>query len=122
MRLAIADIAGGAEALGEIDVATLCRRFGLRLPDRQVRRLDPSGRVRYLDCEWVLDDGSIVVLEVDGSHHHEVEHWEADMKRERKVVISRRWVLRTSNDEVRHEPAEVARDLIAMGVPLVRAA
>jgi len=116
MRLAIADIAGGCQALGEIDVARLCRRFRLRPPDRQKVRRDPAGRLRYLDCEWDLD-GSIVVLEVDGSHHLEVEHWEADMKRERKVVISRRWVLRASNYEVRHAPAEIAKDLVAMGVP-----
>ncbi|MEJ7741867.1 MAG: hypothetical protein WKF73_04545 [Nocardioidaceae bacterium] len=122
MRLALADIAGGAQAQGEIDVARLCRGFGLRPPDRQKPRRDPSGRLRYLDCEWVLNDGSIVVLEIDGSHHREVAHWQADMKRERRIVISRRWVLRASNYEVRHEQAEVARDLIAMGVPLVRAA
>lgn len=117
MRLAIRDIAEGAHALGEIDVANLCRRFRLRPPDRQKPRRDSTGRVRYLDCEWDLADGSIVVLEVDGSHHLKVEHWEADMKRERKVVISRRWVLRASNYEVRHEQAEVAKDLVAMGIP-----
>ncbi|MEP6665240.1 MAG: hypothetical protein ABJA81_02225 [Nocardioidaceae bacterium] len=122
MRLALKDIAAGAHALGEIDAASLCRRHHLRPPDRQKARRDPTGRLRYLDCEWDLEDGSIVVLEVDGSHHFDVEHWEADMKRERKVVISRRWVLRASNYEVRHEHADVARDLIAMGVPVVREA
>ncbi len=122
MRLALRDIAEGAHALGEIDVANLCRRFHLRPPDRQQARRDPTGKVRYLDCEWKLDDGTIVVLEIDGRHHLEVGHWEADMKRERKVVISRRWVLRATNYEVRHEPGEVAADLVAMGVPVVRAA
>jgi hypothetical protein len=120
MSLAIADIAGGAQAIGEVDIARLCRRFNLRPPDRQRLRRDSSGRVRYLDCEWHLEDGAIVVLEVDGSHHRTVEHWEADMKRERKVVISKRWVLRASNYEVRYEAAEVAQDLLAMGVPPVR--
>jgi hypothetical protein len=122
MRLAIADIVEGAQAMGEIDVATLCRRFNLRPPTRQRVRRDADGRVRYLDCEWDLEDGSVVVLEVDGSHHQLVEHWEADMKRERKVVISRRWVLRASNLQLRYEQEDVARDLIAMGVPLVRTA
>lgn len=120
MRMALADIAGGAQASGEIDVARLCRRFHLRPPNRQRARRGPDGRLRYLDCEWDLEDGSVVVLEVDGSHHFSVEHWEADMKRERQVGITRRWVLRASNYELRHEQAEVARDLIAMGVPLVR--
>jgi len=117
MRLALHDIAGGAEALSEIDVAALCRRFGLRPPDRQRIRRDRNGRRRYLDCEWVLSDGSIVVLEVDGSHHLKVEHWESDMKRERGVVISGRRVLRATAGEARHDQAELAADLEAIGVP-----
>jgi hypothetical protein len=122
MRMAIADIARGAQAMGEIDVARLCRRFHLQPPSRQRVRRDANGHVRYLDCEWDLTDGSVVVLEVDGTHHHLVAQWEADMKRERKLVISRRWVLRASNLQLRYEPEDVASDLLAMGVPLVRAA
>ena len=117
MRLALRDIAGGAESLGEIDVAAMCRRFGLREPDRQVLRRDPSGRRRYLDCEWILDDGTVVVLEIDGAHHLNVEHWQADIRRERKVVTSRRFVLRATAAEVRVDPADVVGDLRAMGVP-----
>lgn len=122
MRLALQDISDGAQAVGEIEVAKLCRRFHLQAPNRQRVRRDSAGCLRYLDCEWELSDGSIVVLEIDGSHHLAVEHWQADMKRERQVVISRRWVLRASNYELRYEQAELARDLIAIGVPVVRAA
>lgn len=117
LRLALLDIAGGAEALSELDVAALCRRFGLRPPDRQRVRLDRRGRKRYLDCEWDLGDGRVLVLEVDGSHHLDVEHWEADMKRERGIVTGGRTVLRASAHEVRYEQAEVAADLVAIGVP-----
>ena len=117
MRVALRDIAGGAESLGEIDVAAMCRRFGLRPPDRQVVRRDPSGRRRYLDCEWRLADGTVVVLEIDGAHHLEVEHWEADMRRERKIVRSRQFVLRATAAEVNLDPADVCGDLRAMGVP-----
>ena len=117
LRLAVLDIAGGAHALGEIDVAALCRRFDLCPPDRQRVRKDRNGRTRFLDCEWVLPDGSIVVLEVDGSHHMTVEHWEADLKRERDVVISGRRVLRATASEARYDQAELARDLAAIGVP-----
>jgi hypothetical protein len=117
MRLALRDIAGGAEALGEIDVARMCRRFDLKPPDRQVVRRDPSGRKRYLDCEWNLGNGVIVVLEVDGSHHLTVEHWEADIRRERKIVTSGRLVLRATSAELRLDPHEVATDLRALGVP-----
>ena len=121
MRLALHDIAGGAEALSELDVAAMCRRFGLLLPDRQVIRRDRNGRRRYLDCEWRLPNGSIIVLEVDGAHHLEVEQWEADVKRERGVVITGRRVLRATANEARHDQAELAADLEAIGVPrLVR--
>jgi hypothetical protein len=117
LRLAIADVATGAESLGEIDLAHLCRRFGLVAPTRQSRRKDASGRWRYLDSEWDLPNGEVVVLEIDGGHHLEAAHWEADMKRERAVVITRRWVLRATAFELRLEAASVFSDLRAMGVP-----
>ena len=117
MRLAVDDIAGGAEALSEIDVAAMCRRFGLRPPHRQRVRRDRTGRRRYLDCEWELEDGRVVVLEVDGSHHVRVEHWEADLSRERGIVASGRTVLRCTATQARHDQGAVAADLIAVGVP-----
>jgi hypothetical protein len=117
MRLALLDVTDGAHSLGELDIGRLCRRYGLAPPDRQRLRKDPAGRLRYLDCEWTLPNGEVVVLEVDGQHHMAVEHWTADMKRERKIVIGRRWVLRASTVEVRIDAADVAADLLAMGVP-----
>jgi hypothetical protein len=117
MQLALLDITDGAQSLGELDISRLCRRYGLALPDRQRLRKDSAGRTRYLDCEWILANGDVVVLEVDGQHHMDVEHWTADMKRERKIVIGRRWVLRASTVEVRLDGAELAADLAAMGVP-----
>lgn len=121
MRQTLADVAGGAEALSELDVADLCRRFELLPPDRQVFRSDQSGRRRWLDCEWHLPDGSVAVLEVDGSHHMSVEHWGADKKRDRKETIRGRKVLRCTAYEARWEQHDVAGDLLAIGVPrLVR--
>lgn len=101
MRLALADIATGAQSLGEIDLAGVCRRFGLVPPDRQQLRRDSRGRSRYLDAEWRLPTGEWVVLEVDGLHHLDVTNWQEDMRRERAVVVSRRWVLRATALEVR---------------------
>lgn len=117
MRLALNDISGGAEALSEIDVARMCRTFGLRPPTRQRKRRDRSGRIRYLDCEWDLDDGATVVLEIDGSHHMEVINWDADIKRQRKVVTRHRHLLRATAMEVRLEQEDIVVDLVAMGVP-----
>jgi hypothetical protein len=113
----VGDIAGGAESLSEIDVRRLCRRFGLRLPDRQVPRLDRAGRRRRTDCEWVLSDGTVLVLEVDGAFHIEVMQWGADIKRARAITTRDRIVVRCTSFELRHEMDDVARDLLALGVP-----
>jgi hypothetical protein len=119
LREAIRDIRGGSQALSEIDLVHLCRRFGLQEPDRQVKRSDRHGRLRYLDAEWKLTGGRRVVLEVDGAHHLDVESWQADMRRERGVVIGGAQVLRATSVEVRVEPSQIAADLFAIGVPRV---
>lgn len=119
MQLSLLDITDGAQSLGELDIGRMCRRYGLAPPHRQRLRKDAAGRTRYLDCEWILPNGEIVVLEVDGKHHMDVEHWTADIKRERKIVVGRRWVLRATTVEVRLEAADLASDLAAMGVPRV---
>lgn len=117
MRLAVYDIVGGAEALSEIDVVALCLRHGLATPDRQRPRYDRQGRKRFLDCEWELPDGSFVVLEIDGSHHLDVEHWEADIRRQRQLGSRRRIVVRCTANEARYDQAALAADLRAHGVP-----
>ncbi len=116
LREAVADAAEGAQSLGELDLVRMCRRFGLLLPDHQVPRRDPSGVWRYLDAEWNLPGGD-VVLEVDGKFHMDASSWQADMRRERSIVVGRRYVLRATNFEVRHEPEPLVRDLLALGVP-----
>src|SRR5215217_5085943 len=119
LRVALADIARGAHSLGELDIAAICRRYRLVPPQRQSRRRDQRGAWRYLDCEWDLPSGEIVVLEIDGAHHMDVAQWQADMRRERGIVISRRWVMRATALEVRLEPRVIVADLRAMGVPHV---
>lgn len=118
LREAVADAAGGAQALGELDLVRMCRQFGLLLPDRQVPRRDASGVWRYLDAEWHLPGGRAVVLEVDGKFHMDASSWQADMRRERSIVVGCKFVLRATNFEVRHEPAYLVRDLRDLGVPL----
>ena len=114
---ALGDIAGGAQSFAEIDIGRLCGEAGLMPPTRQAVRTDSDGRRRYLDCEWTLPDGRVVVLEVDGSFHLEVGNWWRDMKRERDVVISKNTVLRCASVEIRLEPWTILRDLIRAGVP-----
>ncbi|MGH3355365.1 MAG: hypothetical protein ACRDOJ_05670, partial [Nocardioidaceae bacterium] len=45
------DVTDGAQALGELDFAALCRKHGLPRPDRQAVRAGSRGRV-YLDVYW----------------------------------------------------------------------
>lgn len=115
-RAALADIAGGAQSMAELDVARVCRRFGLPSPRRQTGRRDASGRRRFTDCEWVLPDGTVLVLEVDGGFHINVENYTDDVQRHRGLTADRRIVVRCTTYEVRHEPVGLMRDLIALGV------
>lgn len=116
-RRTIVEIGGGAQSLAEIDVARMCRAHRLAQPRRQVKRLDADGRQRFTDCEWQLADGRTLVLEVDGSFHMEVEHWEDDLARQRALAATDRIIVRCTSRELRDEPERVARDLLNLGVP-----
>jgi hypothetical protein len=116
-KRALGEIAGGAQSVAEIDVRRMCRAFDLVLPRRQTKRRDAAGRIRFTDCEWILPDGRIVVLEVDGGFHMEVEHWEDDLARQRALTAPNRIVVRCTARELRDEPGKVARDLRNLGVP-----
>ena len=89
----------------------------LRPPDRQRPRRDREGRLRFTDCEWRLADGRIVVLEVEGGFHAEVEHFNDDLKRQRKLTTPNRIVIRCGALELRDDPESVGEDLRALGVP-----
>jgi very-short-patch-repair endonuclease len=116
-RRALAEIGGGAQSSAELDVRRMCRAAGLRQPERQVRRRDADGRLRFTDCEWRLADGRVLVLEVDGGFHRDVEHWEDDIARQRALTSPYRMVVRCTARELRDEPERVARDLRLLGVP-----
>lgn len=63
----IGDLCSGAQSLGELDFARLCRARGLPEPDRQVVVQGARGRV-YLDVFWQRYG---VRVEVNGAHHYE---------------------------------------------------
>lgn len=116
IRETLHDLAGGAEALSEIDLARLCRRYRLPAPKLQERRRDAAGRVRYLDAYWPQWR---LHVEVDGAHHLEVGQWEADLRRQNDVWIEGDRILRFTAFQARHRPDEVAepirRALVAAG-------
>lgn len=117
LRQTLTEIAGGAQSVAELDVRRMCRRHGIVLPTRQVKRYDADGRVRYTDCEWRLADGRIMVLEVDGIFHMDVEQWEDDLSRQRALSGTDRVIVRCTSRELRDDDERVARDLIRLGVP-----
>jgi very-short-patch-repair endonuclease len=86
----ILDVLGGAESLGELDVARECRRRGLPEPTRQVLRRDGARRY-FLDVYW---EEWGVVLEIDGIHHGWAENVVTDALRHNAVALQRDVVLR----------------------------
>lgn len=117
LRASLADFAGGAESVGERDVAQLCRVYGLVTPKRQGARKDAAGRWRYRDCWWQLPEGRVVVLEVDGAFHMDVNHWQADIARDRNLAHPLHTTVRCTTDELRTHPDNIAAALIRLGVP-----
>lgn len=117
---AIGDIGMGAQALSEIDFALLCRRAGLIEPIRQAVRVEPSGRRRYLDAEWVRADGRRVVAEIDGALHLLPGNWWDDQFRQNEVTLGRSIVLRFPTVAVRERDPRVVDQLRRAGVPATR--
>lgn len=115
-RQALADMCDGAQSLSEMELKRMCRRFGIAAPAQQTKRRDASGKVRFTDCEWPLPDGRLLVLEIDGSFHMEVEHWEDDLARQRALSAPDRVIIRCTTREIRDEPERLAHDLRRLGV------
>ncbi|MFY9932233.1 MAG: DUF559 domain-containing protein [Streptosporangiaceae bacterium] len=101
----LADIAGGAHALSELDFTRLLRQYRLPEPDRQAARRDPAGRRRWLDAVW---ERARLIVEIDGSHHMEASQYWADMGRDNDFTLDGYRVLRFPAFAVRHNPAYIA--------------
>ena len=115
LTAAISDVCDGAQSLGELDFAGLCRRHGLPEPSRQTVRTTARGRV-YLDAEWT-EQG--LVVEIDGGHHALALNPVDDALRQNEVTLRRRAVLRIPVLGLRLQPdaflAQVARGLAGSG-------
>jgi hypothetical protein len=104
----VADIADGAQALGELDFATLCRQYGLPRPSRQVLRPGPEDR-SYLDVYF--DDYGLVV-EIDGIHHLLGLNPLDDALRQNELTLVSDAVLRIPLLGVRLQPARFMAQLV----------
>jgi hypothetical protein len=107
LRHTLEDIAGGAQALSEIDMGKLCRREGLNVTARQAIRLDGQGRRRYLDGIVTGPDGKQVAFEVDGAVHLMVLNYWEDMERSNELLIAKVPQLRFPSLAVRVDGAKV---------------
>ncbi|HET8591860.1 MAG TPA: hypothetical protein VFM01_19630 [Nakamurella sp.] len=116
-RQLVTEISGGAQSFGEARFGRLCQQFGLRPPTRQVARRDGRGRLRFTDCEWTLSEGRVLVLEIDGGFHMDVDRWEDDIVRQRGLAGPGRLVVRCTTRELREDPTPVFGDLRRLGVP-----
>lgn len=103
----LADIEGGADSFGEIDLGRLARRAGIPAPRRQVFRYDHAGRRRWLDAEF---DGFSV--EVDGAVHLKpLRYWD-DMERQNDlIIVTGKPMLRFATVAIRLLPAAVMGQL-----------
>jgi hypothetical protein len=108
MVLALGDIAGGAQALTEIDFHRFCRRYRLGKVVGQRVRLDGSGRRRYLDVEVESPDGMVIAIEVDGALHLLVTTYWQDMDRGNELAIAGHVQLRYPSIAFRLDPDKTA--------------
>ena len=105
IRATLDDIAGGAQALSELDLIRLVRRHRLPEPDRQAPRRDSAGRRRWLDAVW---EAARVIVEVDGIHHIDATEYWADMDRDNDFTLGGYRVLRFPAFVVRYHGGYVA--------------
>jgi very-short-patch-repair endonuclease len=103
------DIVGGAGSMGELDFARLCRERGIPMPDRQVRRRLPNGRV-FLDLYW---DSLRLVVEIEGVHHLLPGIAMADSLRQNWLTIEHDKVLRIPALGLQIDPGQFLDQVVA---------
>ena len=106
----LGDIAGGAQALSELDFTrNVVRAFRLPEPTRQAARRDARGRRRWTDVSW---DEYKIAVEIDGAQHTEdpLQRWD-DMERDIDLGADGYRTLRFPAWLVRQDPHSVARTI-----------
>lgn len=107
----LGDIAGGAEALSELDFTRqVIRAYRMPEPSRQIARRDSRGRRRWIDVLW---DEYRLVVEIDGAQHAEdpLQRWD-DMERDNDLQLAGYRTLRFPGWLVRRDPEYVAREIL----------
>lgn len=100
----------GITSMNELRFARLCRKYGIREPDRQVWRRDGKGRRRRLDVYWEAEG---VVVEIDGIGHTNLATAMDDHYRQNSIVLQGdRIFLRVSTLVLRHEAETFMAQLV----------
>lgn len=97
----IRDICAGAESLGELDFARMCRAHGLPEPSRQAVRRGARGRC-YLDVYW---DELGLHIEIDGFQHQLGLAAVDDALRQNEIALAKDVTLRIPVLGLRTNPA-----------------
>ena len=108
VRQVVEDIADGAQSLGELDFAALCRLHHLPTPERQVVRSGVAGRI-YLDVRW---RDCPLVVEVDGAQHRLGLAVSADNLRRNALAIDGETVLTIDLIGLRLQTAAFMRQVV----------
>jgi very-short-patch-repair endonuclease len=102
IRDVLIDMTGGAESSNEVAFLRRCRQYALPKPRMQTRRV--GGR-RRTDAEFTLPGGRLLIVEIDGIGHLDVNSWQEDITRHNELAISTGAViLRVTGWEVRNDP------------------
>jgi len=112
------DLCGGAEALSEVEFLRFCRRHGFPRPTCQ-RRMDVSGRWRYLDATFVRADGSLLRVEIDGGIHLSLVVRSRDTIKDNDASLKGKLVLRYASAAIYADDPEVVAQ-IRFGLQPVR--
>ncbi|WP_238146884.1 hypothetical protein [Ornithinimicrobium murale] len=84
------DVTAGAEALGELDFARLCREHAVPEPTRQVVREGLKGRI-FLDVQW---EDYRAGVEIDGGQHGMGLKRVEDALRDNELLLAKNPMLR----------------------------
>jgi hypothetical protein len=107
LEAVVLDLLDGAQAMGELDFARLCRTYGLPAPERQAVRRTSSGGA-YLDAYW---PAFRLVVEIDGIHHLKVPAVVSDALRQNDLALASDTVLRLPLLGLRIAPADFMRQV-----------
>jgi very-short-patch-repair endonuclease len=113
LRSVLAESAGGAESVAEVDVGRMLRRVGLDAPQRQVV-LETAGGPRRVDLTVRLPDGRTLAIEIDGPHHEDPRQREDDAAKDAALVAAGYVVLHIPVSLLRRSPATVLAQLQAI--------